>query len=309
MNRLSSLLRKQGQLLLKNDTYALVNTVMLIVLPYTGWLAASVLALVTLRKGMRAGGMLLVPALVANLLMLKSSLPITSALIFSLITFFPVYILALVLRATRSWQVVGLVLMFLVFSGMCVLHAWMPEWILQQYVFLRQLLHELQLDSSFPILLQKESSESQLVLANYFTGIQAACLAASVLFSLAFARYIQSLIYYPGGFKQEMHALCGKKVDFLVFVVTVFAARHAYMLAINLLPLYLLFFLIVALSLWFNCMAMPGMFRPVLVLSVCLCCFPHVALPVLILVGVLDSLVNFRSILLNRADKPLREVK
>lgn len=65
MSWLSSLIRKQGQILLENERYAILHAVLLALLPYTAWLSIALIALMTLRKGWRKGGLLLVPALSA----------------------------------------------------------------------------------------------------------------------------------------------------------------------------------------------------------------------------------------------------
>jgi hypothetical protein len=116
-------------------------------------------------------------------------------------------------------------------------------------------------------------------------------------------------MFYPEGFKQEMRFLRAQKVDLLVFIVTLFAAKQHYLLAVDMLPVLMLFFIIVGLSLWFDCMAMRGMFIPMLVLSVGLGFFPQILLPVYVLIGLLDTLVNFRLYLSRQASKTIREVK
>lgn len=309
MSRFSGFIRKQGQLLIDNHYFALFNTVVLVILPYTGWLAATIIALVTLREGKKAGAMLLIPALIVDFIVLKTTISTDGAIIGCFLSYIPCYLAAIVLRVTTSWRAVSCAFFLMVLLAMCLLQALSPEFITQQYVYLREILHQLQLEKSFSALSKNVNSTEQSIFANYLVGIQAACVVASTLISLVFARYIQSRIYYPEGFKREMRLLRANKVDLLLLILTLVAVKQNYLLAINMLPLILFFFFMTGLSLWFNCMAIQRMFVPMLILSVVLGFYPHVMLPVYVLVGVLDTLVNFRLYLTNRAGKAIREVK
>lgn len=295
--------------MLNNDIYALLNTVVLVILPFTGWLAASLIALVTLRKGFKAGAMLLAPAMIAQFIVLKTTLSVESAIIGCVLSYVPCYLAAGVLGFTTRWRSVACMLFVSVLFAMCLLHSLQPELITQQYLFLLETLRQLQFENILSLLDKHTNPTDQAIFANYLIGIQAAGVAVSALVSLAFARFLQSRMFYPEGFKQEMRLLRAKKVDLLVFIVTLFAAKQHYLLAVDMLPVLMLFFIIVGLSLWFDCMAMKGMFIPMLVLSVGLGFFPQILLPVYVLIGLLDTLVNFRLYLGHRASKAIREVK
>lgn len=309
MNWLSGLIRRQGQLILSNDIYALFNVVMLVVLPYTGWLAASVIALVTLRKGLKTGGLLLIAACFTNFFMLKSAMNVNEAAIGSFLSYAPCYLAAGALYLISSWRMVAAVLLLQVLLVMCFLHAWLPGFIVQQYLYLREMLSQLQLETTFSIFDKGTDRVAQTLLANYLVGVQAAGVVLASLVSLGIARYIQSMLYYPEGFKLEVSSLRAKKVDLLFLIVPILAARQHHLLAIDVLPLMLLFFCIAGLSLWFNCMALKGLFMPMLLLSVVLGFFPQVMLPVCVLFGSLDTLFNFRVLLQNKLSKAIREVK
>lgn len=306
---LSGFIRKQGQLILSNDLFALFSTVLLVILPYSSWLAASVVALVTLRKNLKTGGLLLVAAVFTNFMMLNTALSVNGAIIGSLLSYVPCYLAACVLRFSQSWRVVFGALFLLVLLLMCLLHSLHPEFILQQYAYLREMLTQLHFENTFFMLSKGISATEQTIFANYLVGIQAAGVTLSALVSLAFARFIQSKLYYPEGFKQEMRMIRGVRGDLIVLITVLLAAKQHYLIAIDVLPVIVVFFFIAGVSLWFDCMTMQSMFMPILVLSVALGAFPHVMLPVLVLFGSLDVLVNFRLYLRNRANKTIREVK
>jgi hypothetical protein len=310
MNWFSGLLRRQGQLMLTNDIYALFNTVMLVILPFTGWMAASVIALITLKKGLKTGGLLLIAAFFANFFMLKTSLPLNAAVVGALLSYMPCYLAAGTLYITRSWRTVACMLFLMALSALCILQTMAPEFITQQYIVVCNLLAQLQLGDAFLALSKGASAAEQTIFANYLIGAQAAGVVLSSLISLAIARFIQAKLYYPGGFKLEMRALRGMKVDLVLLITILFAAKQHYLLAIDVLPIVLLFFFIAGLSLWFDCMATRrNLFAPMLIASVVLGFFPQIMLPVYVLFGSLDTLFNFRLYLLTNADKAIREVK
>jgi len=302
-------IRKQGQLMLANDIYALFNTVILVLLPYTGWLAASIIALVTLRKSIKTGGLLVVAAVFPNFMVLNSSLSVTGAIVGSLLSYFPCYLAAVALRLSQQWRIVSCVIFIQVLVVMFFLHQFYPQFIMQQYAYLREALNQLHFEETFFIFSKDATVLQQTIFANYLLGIQAAGVGLSACMSLALARFIQSKLYYPEGFKLEMRTLRASKIDLLLFIVVLFAAKQQYLIAIDMLPLLLLFFFMTGVSLWFDCMSIRGMFAPMLILSVVLGVFPHVMLLIYVLVGSLDVLVNFRLYLHSKVDTTIREVK
>lgn len=295
--------------MLANDIYALFNTVILVLLPYTGWLAASIIALVTLRKSIKTGGLLFVAAVFSNFMVLNASLSMTGAIVGCLLSYLPCYLAAVALRLSQQWRIVSCVLFIQILVAMCFLHQLYPEFIMQQYAYLREALNQLHFEETFFMFSKDASVLEQTIFANYLVGIQAAGVALSACMSLALARFIQSKLYYPEGFKLEMRTLRASKSDLLLLITVLFAAKQQYLIAIDMLPLLLLFFFMTGVSLWFDCMSIRGMFAPMLILSVVLGAFPHVMLPVYVLVGSLDVLVNFRLYLHNKVDTTIREVK
>lgn len=295
--------------MLSNDYFALFNTVLLVLLPYTGWLAAGVIALVTLRKSLKIGGLLLVAAVFTDFMVLNTTLSMSGAITGCLLSYAPCYLAAVALRSSQSWRVVFVVLFLQTLLVMCLLQSMNSEFIMQQYVYLREMLTQLQFENTFFMLSKDASITEQTIFANYLVGVQAAGVALSSLISLAVARFVQSKLFYPEGFKQEMRTIRGMKSDLLLMLMVIIAAKQHYLIAIDVLPVIVIFFFIAGLSLWFDCMATRGMFIPMLVLSVILGAFPHVMLPVYVLFGSLDVLVNFRLYLHNKADKTIGEVK
>jgi len=73
-------IHRQARRVLDDDRYALASTAILSVLPYMGWLALALIALVTLRKDWRLGGLLVLPALVGNMLLSLKHVPMSGAI-------------------------------------------------------------------------------------------------------------------------------------------------------------------------------------------------------------------------------------
>ena len=61
MVRVRELIQRQMHLYMSNWQYSLLYTLLLALIPYTSWLAVTGLSVLTLRKGMRNGALVLLP--------------------------------------------------------------------------------------------------------------------------------------------------------------------------------------------------------------------------------------------------------
>ena len=311
MKGMSGFIRRQGELILTNDRFALFNIIVLVLFPYTGWLASAIIALITLRKGWKSGANVLFAALGTHFIVLKLTThsTVNEAVLATLLSYMPCYLAAVTLYLTQSWRAVAGVLSLQVLLVLSLIQLGAPDFMMQQVEGLRELLSQLQFETPLLLLNQDGHPETQMMFAHYLFGVQAAGVALASMFSLTLARYIQSILFYPEGFKSEMRALRGGRVDLmLLLLVFVLAKQHSFV-AIDVLPIVLLFFFVAGLSLWFDCMARSALRIPLLVLSVVLGLLPHVMLTTIVLFGALDTLFNFRVFLHNRAAKAIGEVK
>lgn len=163
-------------------------------------LAAAVLALVALRRGVKEGVSLYVWALLPALALLywDNLLPLM-LLSMSLLC-------ALILRQTRSWS---LVLMAISLSGLAIalLANTLAESSLAAFVEqMETLFQELQAQADSQ---QQEAYQAfmALISVEFLAGMLAAVLCISSFLSLVLARYWQAALYNPGGFQQEFHQL------------------------------------------------------------------------------------------------------
>ena len=167
--------------------------------------SGAVVALVTLRGGpvpglQVAGAAGLVTVLAGQLVFGQ----IVAALAFALLLWVPMLVLALVLRYTRS---LATTLQAALLFGVALVAFYVigfddaaAEW---------KTLLEGVLGGFFEAQEIDEASRAALIeaMARWMTGTLAAAYFLQVVASLLLARWWQSLLYNPGGFRQEFHAL------------------------------------------------------------------------------------------------------
>jgi|SRR5690554_6280764 len=170
-------------------------------IPVLFWLAAAAAALVLLRKGWQDAGNVVIAALVPAFIWALWGDP------FVLMTIACSLLLAWRLRQTVSWA--GVVLASALLGAVCI-------------VAFRLLFGdgiEMLADKAFellPMVLGSESyqqlpADELLVMRRLFPEVLAGLMAAMVqlmaLLSLVLARYWQSMLYNPGGLRQEFHRI------------------------------------------------------------------------------------------------------
>lgn len=298
---LRNIIDKQSKLLLKNRQLALLHVIVLAMLPYTAWMSVSVVALVTLRKGWRAGSGLLVPGLLGCCLLSFQ----WSALINALLVFMPCYLAACTLRGTNSWRAVAGMFFLQVMLVVWILQVFFPDIIMAQYLLIQAALKEIHPDGSLLIFLNEKGALSQYSLASYLLGIQAFGVVLSAALSLVFARSVQANLFNPGGFKQEALAFRDKKAGLVLLAGTLIAVSQHNGVAMGLLPMLLFYFVLIGLSLSFSLL---NKLHPVVSFSLLmtpLVLLPFIMLPAYLLFGSLDSLFNLRCYLRSDAEKTI----
>lgn len=299
---MNGFLRKQGQYVLQKEGYAYLLTALMVFLPFTAWLAVAVMALVTLRNGSLDGLKVALVGLLATLLaaQLFTTAPYTTSSM--LLTFVVCYGLAVVLRVTASWDLVGLLLVSIAILFMALVHWLAPTSILEQFNALIAILTKLNPDSPVIAFLSQQSGGERVVWANYTLGIRAFSVVCSVLTSLVFARFMQSLLFYPGGLRKEMLAFRATRIGALLLIVTAIGVWKNNALAISCLPVLVAYLTAAGMSLLCYMMPKKNGVLTILLLFVPLIIIPYLMLPVYAILGSLDSLFNFRLHLPSKAD-------
>ena len=297
MARFGDFLGKQGRYLLENDHHALAYIAVLALIPFAAWLAAAIIALVTLRKGWFDGLKGLMVAIVVLLALSLMSISFSAAVVTVVMAFLPCYLTAGVLHLTASWRVAGSVIVLQALLVIALMHWFAPEFIMNQYQYIQAILKELAqegTDSSVSSLLNNQSTLNQLVVANYLVGVQSVSIVLSAITSLLLARSIQSRLFYPEGFRQEMLAFRASGLGTIVLVIALIGAYQHNPLAVSCLPILVTYYVSAGLSLSFSILAKSKGIGTLVLLMLLLVLLPFVMLPIYTIFGALDSLFNFR---------------
>lgn len=292
MKRVGEFLINQASKVLENKQYAIMLAVLLSVLPFASWLSVSLVALITMRRGKLAGFEVLLPALVMHSVPLMLMLPVDSALINTCLTYLPCYFAALILRKTGNWQWVSGVFLVQALVGSLLIQAFAPEIIMDQFNQFKTLLSQYQ--EYQQLVANSNSGMSTFLMAQLFFSIQVLSIIVSACISLLFARSIQARLYVPGGFTRELLAFRSGKIALLPLLLVAVAAYYQNPVAINLLPLVLVYFLLSGFNLVYFLLARKRQIRVATLLVLLVLIKPSFVLSAYIVLGSLDSVFNFR---------------
>ncbi len=198
-------------------------TLFFAMLPFLSFISAVAVALVALRKGWQESAFMIALLALLSAVLYLFGLPWTLFVMLG-ISIIPVWLLALVLRATVSLGLTlqvgataGAVLILLIYGFVDDVTGLWERLIMQ---FLSALGNG---ESGLPL-----DNAEQMRLATDFaqiaTGIQVASLLLWSAINVLLARWGQSLLYHPGGFQKEFHALRLNVLSLLVFAVCLGAA-------------------------------------------------------------------------------------
>lgn len=299
---MNSFLRKQGQYLLQKERYAFFLTALLVFIPFSAWLSVAVMGLITLRRGSYEGLKLVFAGLLATIVASWVFLTAPYASSSLMLSFLACYGAAVALRATTSWNAVVLMLVLIAMLIMAVIHWFSPAYVLEQFDILLSILRKLNQDSPVVQFLGEQLGANRVTWANYTLGIRAFSVVCSVLTSLMLARYVQSLLFYPGGLRNELLAFRASLPGVLLFVLVAIGSWKDSALAISCLPMLIAYLTAAGMSLLFYVMSKKNGLLTMLLLFVPLIIVPYIMLPVYIILGSLDSLINFRTRMPLKAD-------
>lgn len=300
MKRAGSFIKEQCEAILEKKQRAVFCAALFSVMPFLTWASVALICLVTLRKGARSGFDLLLPALVIHSVPLMLLIPLSGALINTLITYLPCYFAALCLRNTQSWQLVMGMYLLQALLGCILIHFLAPNFIETQFSQFKILFAHYQelIDSSLDGL-------NSSILAQLFFGIQLLSVGISSVLSLIVARGMQAKLFLPGGFKKEVVAFRCGRLSLLVLLGVSIASYYEISIALNVLPLVLCYFLIAGFSLTYFIFSNKKQVRMFIVFMLLILLKPMFIVFLYIILGSLDSLVNFRSYLLPKVGESI----
>ncbi|KTC90205.1 hypothetical protein OQJ18_05020 [Fluoribacter dumoffii] len=288
--RAGNFITRQCKAILENRQQAILYAVVFSVLPFASWISVALVSLVTLRKGAKSGFDVLLPALVIHSVPLIMLIPLSGAIANTLITYLPCYFAALILRNTESWQMVAGVFFIMALLGCLFLQLLAPGFIVGQFHQLKMIFPQYQelVDSTL-------YGISSSFLAQLFFGIQILSVIVSAAISLMFARSLQAKLFLPGGFRNELMAFRSGRLSFLVFLGVLLATFYEIPLAMNILPIVLFYFIASGFGLVYFIFSRKRQMKVFILLILLLLVKPIVVLGACIVLGSVDSLVNFRS--------------
>jgi len=184
---------------------AAVLALLSLLLPPVTLLSAAVVALVTLRKGLGDGALLIAfSTLACGLLSLLAFGAVVPVISFVLLMWLPVWLLSGVLHSTRS---LGLTLQIALLMGLVVIAAQYSQggdpvasWREALEPFTRSLVEA-------GILVESDREGLLQMMSAWMPGLIAAGFLLQSMASLLLARWWQSMLYNPGGFRSEFHRL------------------------------------------------------------------------------------------------------
>lgn len=220
---------KITQLLCQNRAFAIGVALIAAVLPFLGWLSAATVALITLRKGKEEGALVFLVSLLPALAMLAFVPQKTFFAAAWICTQCAIFVAALGLRASVSWQNVLLAMTGIGLGAVAMTYLVVGDVIaFWQY----HLAHFVQSVEAFFQANAGAAPSEQVTLMidnlkqpgmlNLFAGLVTGGLVFIVLLStlghLALARWMQSKAFMPGGFDQEMRSLKVPKWVAMIFL-------------------------------------------------------------------------------------------
>lgn len=176
-----------------------------LVLPPLGVVSGAVVALTALRQGADKA-LLLLTILVLGLMVFGGLLgqPLTFGLSYGAIQWLPGLMLALLLRYSRSWQLVFQTTLVVTIAGVVLTHLLIPDlpgfWQAVLEKHLQPLVIEMGLNDA-------QLAEDLALTAQLMTGMMAISMILSSLLALMLGRSLQASLYNPGGFGEEFAAL------------------------------------------------------------------------------------------------------
>lgn len=287
---MTNILQRQGQLILKSQNYAFCLTALLITLPMTAWLALAVLMFVTLRRGYQAGSRVLAASVFTLLFAYYIGYVHRSFFIDTLSVFGVGFFAACVLRVSASWKILASILLMLGLFIICSMYVFAPAYINEQFDLLTAFLRAIGANNALELMVSQSMDKPFLI--NYIFGIKVVGLFFSVISSLLVARHIQSSLFYPGAFKQEISDFRSSSFAVLGLVLAILGIYNASPLAIACLPLICIYFMASGVCLMVS--LINNTKKSLLFLVIPIMIVPYVMLPAYVVLGIFDSIVNVR---------------
>ncbi len=191
------ILRGRMQAMLVASTLALLS----LKLPPVSIVSSAAIALVTLRKGSNEGLLVLLISAVAAAVLGRFVLGnYQFAFGYSLVLWFPVWVISIILREGRN---LNLALDMSVLLGALIVigfYLYFDNPALMWNELIKQMMAPVFSLPDFPV---EDVKQSMQIISRYMTGVIAAGSVSSLLLGLMLARWWQAVLFNPGGFREE----------------------------------------------------------------------------------------------------------
>jgi len=280
--------------IMKGRIQALLVAILAMFVPFFGWVTSVTIGLVTLRVGLIEGMNLVLWTGLPNVVLAWRGEP-TALYINVLAGTLLTWILAAVLRLSRSWRKVLLTAMIIGVAAVGLFHLFIPDvqawWLGKLELGLKQASESGLLAIPIPTAL-----EAVKPVTVYISGILTAGLLLMAISNVLIARWGQALLYNPGGLKKELYQLHLTRISaFSIIILAAILFSNGPLgwdsLPVLILPLALMGMIVihVLLAKSTHAVLLLGGFYGLLILLL-----QHVAV-VLALVALLDSVIDFRN--------------
>lgn len=290
--------KRFAEFVLQKRINAILMALLFAALPFFGWVSGVVVALVTLRKGVAEGSMIMLWSVLPAVVMVfhgGSWMPLVGDIFLGSVM---VWIMAALLRRYVSWSLLIYCLTLLglfVVVGIHLTVGDVPAWWLQHFAGQIQ-----QVESSvnLPANTQQEMSSVLKRIAQVAIGLQVMMYSLSVVFEIFIARGLETLLDRSEQLRQECCRIRMNIFASLVLVACAVLSRVGPPVYLDMLPVILLPFILAGISLihaWMRHKKVAQSWYFTFYTAVLLA---TLLLPTLLLfivfVGLVDSIVNFR---------------
>lgn len=266
-------------------------------LPPVSIVSSAAIALVTLRKGTGEGLLvLIISAMAAAILGYYVIGNYQFTLGYSVVLWFPVWAISIVLREGRSMNLaldVAVLLGALIVIGF---YVFFDDPALLWNEILIRMVEPMTSIPDFPL---AEVKQSIARISHYMTGIIAAGTVSSLLFGLMLARWWQALLFNPGGFRAEFVKLNTSSiiamVNLLIIFLALINAGELSKVAANILILLVVLYAFIGaavMHVWISSMKAKRFLLPAFYIMMLI--IPQLIVPVA-LVGFTDVWLNLRN--------------
>lgn len=281
-------MRALADFVMRGRLQATLTVVVGAALPLLFWVSAAAGALVLLRRGLNDALGIVLWALLPTLLWWHFGEPRP------LLVLLGSLVLALVLRNSVSWTRVLLTSVLLGVLYGVTIDAVFGETVKRNAAELLELMPQM-LGDAYQQMGADEKARLGELLEPVLTGLMAALLQLLSLLCLALGRYWQALLYNPGGFAREFHAVRLPAPLAVSLLVGVFLLPGVDIQLAMLTPLCSVPLAFAGVSLLHGLVAQQRLARFWLVgLYVALLLFMQLVYPLLVVLAVVDSLIDFR---------------